>query len=138
MFSVTGKQALHATFFPATGDFNTWFLVQALENLCDSVGQTAHQKEEQLSELLQLSDNFSQRKDTLVKTLQQVETRIAAAKVKQSSLQGIRDLISEIEVSCKLICIIHSYNNEPILIRLASFRLKSYCCSKGIPDNNID
>ncbi|XP_076442566.1 muscle-specific protein 300 kDa-like isoform X3 [Babylonia areolata] len=71
--------------------------LQALENLCDQVGQTAAQKEEHLGELLQLSDDFGGRKDTLVRSLQQVEARLSAAKPASSSLQGIRDLVREIE-----------------------------------------
>ena len=73
--------------------------MQALEHLCDTVGQTATQKEEHLGELLQLSDDFGARKDDLVKSLLQVEDRLTAAKAGSSSLQGIRDLVREIEVS---------------------------------------
>nr|KAG5692778.1 hypothetical protein BaRGS_009394 [Batillaria attramentaria] len=69
----------------------------SLEHMCDTVGQTAQQKESHLGELLQLSDDFSQRKDQLVKSLKQVESRIASSKAGQSSLQGIKDLVREIE-----------------------------------------
>ncbi|KAK7104412.1 hypothetical protein V1264_019133 [Littorina saxatilis] len=71
--------------------------LQALEHMCDSVGQTAAQKEEHLGELLQLSDDFGGRKDALVKALQQVDDRLADAKAGNSSLQGIKDLVAEIE-----------------------------------------
>ena len=81
------------------------FALQALEHLCDTVGQTASQKEEQLGELLQLSDDFGGRKDTLVRSLQQVEARLSAAKAGSSSLQGIRDLVREIEVSLFVLCL---------------------------------
>lgn len=67
--------------------------------MCDSVGQTAAQKEEHLGELLQLSDDFGGRMDALVKALQQVDDRLADAKAGSSSLQGIKDLVAEIEVS---------------------------------------
>ena len=73
--------------------------MQTLEQLCDTVGQTATQKEEHLGELLQLSDDFGSRRETLVKTLEQVEDRISATKAESSSLQGMRDLVREIEVS---------------------------------------
>lgn len=70
--------------------------------MCETVGQTAAQKEEHLGELLQLSDEFGSRKDALVRSLQQVEDKLSAAKAGSSSLQGIRDLVREIEVSlCK-------------------------------------
>jgi hypothetical protein len=65
--------------------------------MCDTVGQTAAQKEEHLGELLQLTDDFGGRKDALVRALQQLENRIGSAKAPQSSLQGICELVREIE-----------------------------------------
>ena len=66
--------------------------------MCNNVGQTAAQKEEYLGELQGLTDDFGSKKDTLVRALQQVENRIAGTKASQSSLQGVKDLIREIEV----------------------------------------
>ncbi|XP_025103982.1 nesprin-1-like isoform X4 [Pomacea canaliculata] len=70
---------------------------QALESMCDTVGLTAQQKKEHLGELLQLNADFNSRKDALFRNLQQVDMKIASSKPNQSSLQGIRDLVRDIE-----------------------------------------
>lgn len=66
--------------------------------MCDTVGLTAQQKKEHLGELLQLNADFNSRKDALFRNLQQVDMKIASSKPNQSSLQGIRDLVRDIEV----------------------------------------
>ena len=73
--------------------------LQALESLCDSVSFTVKQREEHLGELTQLWDEFEAKKGTLVAKLQNVGQRIDSAAVEQSTLQGIKELVREVEVS---------------------------------------
>ncbi|XP_035824390.1 nesprin-1 [Aplysia californica] len=71
--------------------------LQALENLCDQAGASARQKEEQLGELTQLSTEFLQRKDGLAQNLIEVQEKIMAARASKPDLQGMKDLVREIE-----------------------------------------
>ncbi|KAL8590280.1 hypothetical protein ACOMHN_006396 [Nucella lapillus] len=71
--------------------------LQALEHLCDMVGQTAAQKEEHLGEVQQLRTDFEARQDSLRSTLQQLQHRMGSTQAQTSSLQGVRDLVTEIE-----------------------------------------
>lgn len=73
--------------------------LQALENLCDNAGMTASQKEAHLGELSQLSSEFLRKKDDLVGKLITVQEKILSAKAKKSDLQGMKDLVREIEVN---------------------------------------
>ena len=72
--------------------------LQSIENLCDTVSHNAEQKEHHLGELAQLSDDFSDKRMTLVDKLKQVEAKIAAAAVGSSTEQGLKELIEELEV----------------------------------------
>lgn len=70
-----------------------------LENLCDQTGDSAKQKEAQLGEINQLSSDFVQKKDDLVESLIKIQEKLEYAKAKKSNLQGVKDLVKEIEVS---------------------------------------
>lgn len=85
--------------------------LQALENMCDSVSTNAKQKEGHLVELSQLWDDFDQKKDHLLDKLQTLSEKIQNSSVDASSLQGIKELVNEVEVK---ICI--TYFNEQYLI----------------------
>lgn len=76
--------------------------LQSLEHLCDTVSEAAQQKENHLGELAQLSDDFVVKKDQLVLKLQEIQDRIASAAVDKSSLQGLKELIREVEVCVRL------------------------------------
>ncbi|CAL1544282.1 unnamed protein product [Lymnaea stagnalis] len=71
--------------------------LQALENLCDQAGASAKQKVEQLGEITQLSTEFVHKKDDLVGNLIKVQNKLLAAKPGKSNLQGLKDLVKEIE-----------------------------------------
>ena len=73
--------------------------LQALESACDQATNTARQKDAQLGELNQLTAQFGDRKDDLVRGLVSVQDRLLAAKAGKSDLQGLKDLVREIEVS---------------------------------------
>lgn len=72
--------------------------LQSIDSLCDTVSFAAHQKEEHLGELQKLCISFEGKKDNLVDKLNGIEKRIAACVAKDSTLQGIKDLVREIEV----------------------------------------
>ncbi|KAL5008450.1 hypothetical protein ScPMuIL_014031 [Solemya velum] len=71
--------------------------LQSIDSLCDSVSFAAHQKEEHLGELQKLCIGFEAKKDSLVEKLGGIEQRIDACVAKDSSLQGVKDLVREIE-----------------------------------------
>ncbi|XP_076463750.1 muscle-specific protein 300 kDa-like isoform X7 [Babylonia areolata] len=71
--------------------------LQSLEQLCDSVGQSAAQKEEHLGEVQQLRTDFGARRDALLYALHALQDRAHSTKAGESSLQGVRDLIRDIE-----------------------------------------
>ncbi|ESO86156.1 hypothetical protein LOTGIDRAFT_167389 [Lottia gigantea] len=71
--------------------------VQGIANSCDNVMYEAERKEEHLGELHQLSDDFSDKKKQLIAKLGDLEKKINSAKVNKSDLQGLKDLVSEIE-----------------------------------------
>ena len=72
--------------------------LQSLDSMCDSVLFNAKQKEEHLGELSQLWTQFERRKGDLMDKLVDVAKRVDGAAVEQSSLQGVKDLVREIEV----------------------------------------
>uniref|UniRef100_A0A2C9KCB0 Calponin-homology (CH) domain-containing protein n=1 Tax=Biomphalaria glabrata TaxID=6526 RepID=A0A2C9KCB0_BIOGL len=71
--------------------------VQNLESLCEQAGATARQREEQIGELTQLSTEFIQNKDDLVEHLLDVQKKLLEAKAGKSNVQGIKDLVKQIE-----------------------------------------
>ncbi|KAH9507324.1 hypothetical protein Btru_056910, partial [Bulinus truncatus] len=71
--------------------------VQNLETLCEQAGSTARQKEDQIGELTQLTNEFIQNKDDLVEHLLDVQKKLQSAKAGKSSAQGIKDLVKQIE-----------------------------------------
>lgn len=73
--------------------------LQALENMCDSVSTNASQKQGHLSELHQLWDEFDNKKGNLLGKLQTLGDKIQNSTVDSSSLQGIKELVNEIEVN---------------------------------------
>ena len=73
--------------------------LQALDSLCDSVLFNSKQKQDQLGELAQLWEEFEAKRADLVTKLGDVGERVGVAAVSQSSLQGVKDLVREIEVS---------------------------------------
>jgi chromosome segregation ATPase len=73
--------------------------LQALDSMCDSVLFNSKQKQEHLGELAQLWAEFESKQAELVDKLGDVGERIGTAAVNQSSLQGVKDLVREIEVS---------------------------------------
>ncbi|KAH3752033.1 hypothetical protein DPMN_186641 [Dreissena polymorpha] len=72
--------------------------LQALDSLCDSVLFNSSQKE-RISELAELWKKFEAKQAQLVEKLEDVGDRVETAVVPQSSLQGVKDLVREIEVS---------------------------------------
>ena len=72
--------------------------LQALEAACDQASNSARQKDAQLGELNQMSAQFSEKKDDLVRGLVSVQDRLLAARAGKSDLQGLKDLVREIEV----------------------------------------
>lgn len=73
--------------------------IQAYNSMCDSVLFNSKQKQEHLDELAQLWAEFESKQAELVEKLGDVGERIGSATADQSSLQGVRDLVREIEVS---------------------------------------
>ncbi|KAL3874933.1 hypothetical protein ACJMK2_037885 [Sinanodonta woodiana] len=71
--------------------------LQVLESMCDSAAFSAKQKEEHLGELSQLCQEFEVKKGGLVGKLADIVQRLQEATVEQSSPQGLRDLVREIE-----------------------------------------
>ncbi|GFO48198.1 nesprin-1, partial [Plakobranchus ocellatus] len=71
--------------------------LQALETACDQASNSARQKDAQLGELNQLSAQFGEKKDDLVRGLVSVQDRLLAARATKSDLQGLKDLVREIE-----------------------------------------
>ena len=76
--------------------------LQSLDSMCDSVLFNAKQKEEHLGELSQLWSDFEKRKGGLVEKLVGVAKRLDGAAVGESSLQGVKDLVREIQVRAEL------------------------------------
>ncbi|KAK6181528.1 hypothetical protein SNE40_009363 [Patella caerulea] len=71
--------------------------LQSIATNCDNVRYEADKREEHLGELNQLSEDFTVRKNQLMDKLGKIEKKISAAKVNKSNLQGMKDLVSEIE-----------------------------------------
>ena len=90
--------------------------LQALDNMCDSVLFNAKQKEEHLGELSQLWNDFEKRKGDLVDKLVGVAKRLDGAAVQQSSLQGVKDLVREIQVGYEIWNIQISHGNQKVTL----------------------
>lgn len=73
--------------------------LQALENMCEAVSTNATQKQGQLGELSELWNDFDKKKASLVSKLQILGDKVQNSSVDTSSLQGIKDLVNEIEVT---------------------------------------
>lgn len=72
--------------------------LQALDSMCDSVLFNSRQKQEHLGELAQLWAEFESKQAELVDKLSDVGEKIGSTAVDQSSLQGVKNLVREIEV----------------------------------------
>jgi len=79
--------------------------LQALDSLCDAVLFNSRQKQEHLGELAQLWADFENKQAELVNKLGDVSDKIGNAAVENSSLDGVKNLVREIEVGacfCKV------------------------------------
>lgn len=72
--------------------------LQAMENLCDQVAFSTQQKQEQLEEVSQLWKDFVDRNRELIGQVKAIEDQAKTAKSSRSDLQGVKDLVREIEV----------------------------------------
>lgn len=73
--------------------------LQNLQNLCDTTGALMKEKEAHLEEVTQLNMDFDQKKEHLMDDLKQVHDKLEATEVGKFSLQGLKDLVRQIEVS---------------------------------------
>lgn len=76
--------------------------LQALDNLCDAVLFNSRQKQEHLGELAQLWADFEAKQEDLVKKLGVVGDKVSTAAVENSTLEGVKELVAEIEV-CEIL-----------------------------------
>ena len=67
--------------------------------MCEAVSTNATQKQGQLGELSELWNDFDKKKASLVSKLQILGDKVQNSSVDTSSLQGIKDLVNEIEVT---------------------------------------
>lgn len=72
--------------------------LQALDSICDAVLFNSRQKQEHLGELAQLWADFEDKQAELVNKLGDLGEKISTAAVENSSLEGMKELVREIEV----------------------------------------
>ena len=76
--------------------------LQNLQTMCDNVSSNVQSKQGHLSELSQLWEEFSGRKDSLLAVLQELAERVGGAIVNDSSLSGLKELVRETEVGVRM------------------------------------
>lgn len=73
--------------------------LQGIESLCSAIGMSVVEKGEKIGELNQLWSVYVEKKDWLIKRLKEIEQKVNAFELKESTQENINKMIKNLEVS---------------------------------------